>query len=166
MIIHFKDKSNLQSQENPLDLLILCAFSSLLSVFNQEFRTNDLRVFALECLELLLNNLIQNKTFNICESQPFMEFSWQTLCPSILCQFGDIGLPSKALANHGLHFKLVYKILILMTALIGGCSLMIPVFEAIYQRVLLYTPEDDRLLILKLFKTVSIYLYSILPLFN
>lgn len=133
-----------------------------------------MRCFSLECLELLLNNLIENKkTFNICESQAFMEFSWQTLCPSILFQFGESGLgvtttkaPTPTSSNAststplpggiptGIHFKQVYKILILLTALIGGCKSMIPVFEAIYQRVLFYTPEDDRLLILKLFKTV------------
>jgi hypothetical protein len=161
------------------ELLLLSAFSNLLNVFNQDFRycTNnnnpflnfslfkqksplflkrpyELRSFALECIELLLTNLSQQKSLDIKRNKPFMEFAWQQFCPSILCQFGDIGLPTKSFTSQTINFKQIYKILILLTGIIGGSKLMIPVFEAIYQRVLFYTPEDDRQLILKLFKNV------------
>ena len=36
---------------------------------------------------------------------------------------------------------------------------MITVFEAIYQRILFYPPENDRRLLLKLFKTVMLFMH-------
>ena len=140
------------------DAYILSTFSFLLSIFNQEFRPHDLRDLMLECMELLLSNLLIEaqanaksayKTFN---NQQFIEFTWQQFCPSILFQFGDCGLPAKPSAPQTIAFTKIYTILIQLTGLVGGCKNMISVFEAIYQRILFYPPEQDRHLLLKLFK--------------
>jgi hypothetical protein len=128
----------------------------------------------LECIELLLNNLlieqqsssgssnsegggdgVPSKIYDIKENAAFLEFTWQTFCPIILFQFGDCGLPNKASASQTIQFKQTYTILIQLTGLVGGCSAMISVFEAIYQRILFYPPEQDKHLLLKLFKTVN-----------
>ena len=77
----------------------------------------------------------------------------QQFCPSILFQFGDCGLPAKLSAPQTIAFKHIYTILIQLTGLVGGCKNMISVFEAIYQRILYYPPEQDRHHLLKLFKT-------------
>lgn len=87
----------------------------------------------------------------------------QTFCPSILFQFGELGLTEPSVTNHAstnnnktVYFRQIYSILIQLTALIGGCNSMISVFEAVYQRILTYPPENDRAHILKLFKNVKI----------
>lgn len=77
-------------------------------------------------------------------------------CPAILYQFGNCGLPNKTNENQSLNFKQIYTILIQLTSLIGGNKVMIPVFEAIYQRVLMFSPDLDNQLILKIFKSVNI----------
>ena len=85
------------------------------------------------------------------------------MCPSILFQVGGSGLRSHGGGSTGANaadailFKKTYTILIQLTALIGGLTTMIPVFEAIYQRIFYYTPELDRHLLLKLFKSVSVF---------
>lgn len=87
-------------------------------------------------------------------NESFIQFAWQEFGPSILFQFGDCGLPSKALAPQTIQFKQIYTILIQLTGLIGGCKSMISVFEAIYQRILFYPPSQDCHVLLKLFKMV------------
>jgi len=87
----------------------------------------------------------------------------QTFCPSILFQFGELGLTESSATNHHtstnsnktVYYRQIYSILIQLTALIGGCKSMISVFEAVYQRILTYPPENDRAHILKLFKNVK-----------
>lgn len=93
--------------------------------------------------------------YDIGKNQLFIEFAWQHFCPSILFQFGDCGLPNNTFASQTLNFKQIYTILIQLTALIGGNKTMIPVFEAIYQRILFYPPEQDNHILLKLFKAVG-----------
>jgi hypothetical protein len=145
---------------------LVAVFTSLLNKFSQEDRSHELRALILECIELLLNNLLgedhfgQPNAYNIRKNQLFIKFAWQQFCPSILFQFGDCGLPSKELAPQSINFKQIYTILIQLTGLIGGCKSMISVFEAIYQRILFYTPELDRTLLLKLFKTVFICFFN------
>jgi hypothetical protein len=116
-------------------------------------------------MELLLNNLLIEqqssstnsvKSYDIKENAAFLEFAWQSFCPTILFQFGDCGLPNKASAPQTIQFKQTYTILIQLTGLVGGCTAMISVFEAIYQRILFYPPEQDKHLLLKLFKTVNL----------
>ncbi len=134
--------------------------------FNQEYKSYELRALILECIELILNNLLSEdwlndslNSYNIRKNSLFIKFAWQQFCPSILFQFGDCGLPSKELAPQSINFKQIYTILIQLTGLIGGCKSMISVFEAIYQRILFYTPELDRTLLLKLFKNVNFKIF-------
>ena len=126
----------------------------------------------LECIELLLNNLLIESTkscdgsdsYKIAENKLFLEFTWQHFCPSILFQFGESGIltsassssSSSSSASSSINYKTVYTILIQLTGLCGGTKSMIPVFEAIYQRILFYPPEHDRPILLKLFKTVHL----------
>ena len=125
-------------------------------------RSNELRSLILECIELLLNNLLINSKagtkgcYNLKMNESFIKFAWQEFCPSILLQFGDCG-PTKPSSMEAIEFKQIYTILIQLTGLIGGCSSMISVFEAIYKRILLYLPEQDYQALLKLFKMVILF---------
>lgn len=128
----------------------------------------------LECIELLLNNLIAESNeggLDLTKNKAFIKFAWQTFCPSILCQFSDSNcskVPSSNSSQVGtqkMPFKQVYTLLLQLTGLIGNCREMIPVFEAIYQRILVYPPDQDRNLLLKLFKAVS-SLSTLSPIFN
>ena len=138
----------------------LTYFNNQSSSFNfpLEYRSFELRSLILECIELLLNNLLlatkSESQYNLKKSESFIEFAWQEFCPSILFQFGDCGLPSKMLAPQTIQFKQIYTILIHLTGLLGGCKSMITVFEAIYQRILFYPPNQDYHSLLKLFKLV------------
>jgi hypothetical protein len=108
--------------------------------------------------DLLMDSKSENTTYyDLKMNKYFIEFAWKELCPSILFQFGDRGLQSKLIASQTIQFKQMYTILIQLTGLIGSCNTMISVFEAIYQRVLLYLPEQDYQLLLKLFKLVRDY---------
>jgi len=128
------------------------------------FRSFELRSLILECIELLLNNILTNSKSNnenyydLKSNKYFIEFAWKEFCPSILFQFDDCGLPSKVVASNTIQFKQMYSVLIQLTGLIGSCTPMVSVFEAIYQRVL-YLPEQDFHSILKLFKVVRKLLY-------
>jgi hypothetical protein len=139
----------------------------LLTIFNQDTRSNELRTIILECIELLLNNLlnepIKQNGYMIAKNKSFLEFAWMNFCPTILCQFGESGIltsSSKTNTNNTqtISFKIIYTILIQLTGLVGGSKSMIPVFEAIYQRILYYPPELDRHILLKLFKTVNYFI--------
>jgi hypothetical protein len=123
-------------------------------------------------MELLLNNLLieqhykheknqpSSRTYDIRENTAFLEFAWQSFCPTILFQFGDCGLPNKTTAPQTIQFKQTYTVLIQLTGLVGGCEAMLAVFEALYQRILFYPPEQDKHLLLKLFKTVMLFFYK------
>jgi hypothetical protein len=121
-------------------------------------RPFELRVLVLECIELLLNNLLvesKSDAYNLINNQAFITFTWQTFCPSILFQFGESGISAKANAAPAqkMPFKQIYTILIQLTGLVASSESIFTVFEAIYQRILLYPPEQDRNLLLKLFKS-------------
>ena len=112
----------------------------------------------------LLNESIKENGYKIVKNKSFLEFAWMNFCPTILCQFGESGIltsSSKTNNNYNtqtISFKIIYTILIQLTGLVGGSKSMISVFEAIYQRILYYPPELDRHVLLKLFKTVNIFL--------
>jgi hypothetical protein len=156
-------KASKNADKSSLDTFIVMTFHDLLSIFNNEEKSYELRSLILECMELLLNNLLieqqQNyetnqNSYQIKHNHGFVEFGWQHFCPCILFQFGDCGLPAKLNAPQSITFKQIYTILIQLTGLVGGCDEMISVFEAIFQRILFYPPEQDKHLLLKLFKTV------------
>ncbi len=163
------EKNKVKMNELNFDAYLVDLIACLLNVFNEEVRSTDLRSIMLECIELLLNNLLVESTrdcgYKIAENKLFLEFAWQHFCPSILFQFGESGILTSAslsasskLGNPNaqtINFKTVYTILIQLTGLCGGNKSMIPVFEAIYQRILFYPPEQDRPILLKLFKTVN-----------
>lgn len=153
------------------DAYLVDLIACLLGVFNEEAKSTDLRSIMLESIELLLNSLLIESTkqptanggYKIADNKLFFEFAWQHFCPSILFQFGESGILTSPSATSKLtstnaqtiNFKTIYTILIQLTGLCGGAKSMIPVFEAIYQRILFYPPEQDRQILLKLFKTVK-----------
>lgn len=159
-IVCIQISHEIKLNEDNFNSYLVDIFSCLLNVFNQDLKSTELRALILECIELLLNNLLIESTklngYKIASNRLFLEFAWQYFCPSILCQFGESGISaSKSLNNaQTICFKTIYNILIQLTGLVGGDKTMIPVFEAIYQRILFYPPEQDRHLLLKLFKTV------------
>lgn len=139
------------------DTYLVSYFQFLLDIFDDcESRSLDLRLLMLECLELILNNLYcdtDQTNYKLIDNEAFVDFAWQKFCPSILCQFTDsIMSPMKI---NKMPFKQIYTILLQLTGLIGSCVSMISVFEAIYQRILFSPPEQDRNLLLKLFKSVT-----------
>ncbi|RNA11996.1 hypothetical protein BpHYR1_022537, partial [Brachionus plicatilis] len=113
---------NKDEQLKCFDSFVVDSFGILLDIFNQEFRSFELRNLILECIEQLLNNLIVEKK-NVYDIRK----------------------------NFALPFFV--NLATVLTSLIGGNKTMIPVFEAIYQRVLMFSPDQDNYLILKLFKS-------------
>ncbi len=56
--------------------------------------------------------------------------------------------------------KIYFKsVLIVLTQTFGRVASLIPVFECIYQRILVYIPEGDRETLLKLFQNVRIIIF-------
>ncbi|CAF0784780.1 unnamed protein product [Brachionus calyciflorus] len=155
LIKNLSKNENFDEELKILDSFIVSTFNNLLEIFNQTHRSYELRNLLLECIELLLNNLIAEKQnfYDTRKNKEFIEFAWKTFCPSILYQFGDCGLPNNTPVTQSLNFKQIYTILIQLTNLIGGEKAMIPVFEAIYQRILFFTPQYDNQILLKLFKS-------------
>ena len=149
------------------DSFLVNYFEFLLNTFNDDSQSHELKTLMLECIELLLNNLIVESnegSFDVTDNKAFIQFAWQTFCPSILCQFSDSNCSKTSNANQAgtqkMPFKQIYTILLQLTGLIGNCPEMVSVFEAIYQRILFSLPDQDRNLLLKLFKTVSDFLRS------